>query len=131
MWQGGVMPAALPAVDASQPLCCAPLGDAAFAPQDDAVAVAARLRAMADANRVRILQALACCEGHEMTTTDVAAMLEVSPATANHHLRQLEGAGLLMARRDGAKVLYGLRLESVRAVARVLQIACGASCDCC
>ncbi|WP_084079380.1 helix-turn-helix transcriptional regulator [Demequina sp. NBRC 110057] len=125
------MPASLPQVDASEALCCAPLGDPGFAPEDDAVAIAARLRAMADANRVRILQALSCCEGHEMTTTDVAALLDVTPATANHHLRQLEGAGMVTARRDGAKVHYGLRLHSVRAVSRVLHVTCGASCACC
>ena len=123
------MPASLPVIDASAPLCCAPLGSAAFSPQEDAEQIAARLRAMADANRVRILQALSCCAGHEMTTTDVAALLEVTAATASHHLHQLERAGLVASRRDGARVQYGLRQDSVRAVAHALDISCGA--DCC
>ena len=123
------MPAALPVIDASATLCCAPLGTPGFAPDRDADQIAARLRAMADASRVRILQELSCCEGHALTTTDVAALLEVSAATANHHLRQLERAGLVEPRRDGARVLYGLRADNVRAVAAALTIGCAR--DCC
>jgi ArsR family transcriptional regulator len=125
------MPASLPVIDATEPLCCAPLGSAAFAAQDDAEQIAVRLRALADANRVRIVQALSCCDGHQMTTTDVAALLEVSPATASHHLRQLERAGLVASHRDGVKVQYGLRLDSVRAVSHALAVTCGAQCHCC
>ena len=123
------MPASLPVIDATEPLCCAPLGSAQFALDGDAEQIAARLRAMADANRVRIVQALSCCAGHEMTTSNVAELLEVSAATASHHLHQLERAGLVASRRDGARVQYGLRLDSVRAVAHALDVACGA--DCC
>lgn len=125
------MPAALPLIDTTEALCCAPLGSAAFSSVDDAEQVAARLRALADANRVRIIQALSCCEGHRMTTSDVADMLEVSAATANHHLRQLERAGLVTPEREGARVHYGLRLDSVNAVARTLSVTCGATCACC
>ena len=125
------MPAALPLIDATQTLCCAPLGSADFAPETDAEQIAARLRAMADANRVRIIQAMSCCPGHEMTTTDVATLLTVSAATASHHLHQLEKAGLVGARRDGARVHYGLRVDSVRAVSRVLDVACGTDGHCC
>ncbi|GIG54018.1 ArsR/SmtB family transcription factor [Demequina activiva] len=122
------MPASLPVIDATEPLCCAPLGSAQFAPDDDAEQIAARLRAMADANRVRILQQLSCCDGHEMTTTEVAGLLQVSAATASHHLHQLEKAGMVASRRDGARVQYGLRLDSVRAVAHALDVTCGARC---
>ncbi|WP_084128569.1 helix-turn-helix transcriptional regulator [Demequina sp. NBRC 110055] len=125
------MPTALPIVDASAPLCCAPLGSQDFSPHDDAVAIAARLRALADANRVRVIQALSCCDGHEMTTTEVAALLEVAAPTASHHLRQLETAGLVQGRRDGAKVHYGLRLDAMHAVSRALHVTCGAACRCC
>ncbi|WP_084038951.1 helix-turn-helix transcriptional regulator [Demequina sp. NBRC 110053] len=121
------MPASLPVIDASETLCCAPLGSAAFSPERDAAQIAARLRAMADAGRVRILQELSCCDGHALTTTEVATLLEVTAATANHHLRQLERAGLVAPRRDGARVLYALRADNVRAVAAALSIGC----DCC
>lgn len=122
------MPAALPVIDATAPLCCAPLGSAEFAPDQDADELAARLRAMADANRVRILQALSCCTDHRMTTTDVAGLLDVSAATANHHLRQLEKAGLVTPERDGARVQYSLQRSNVQAVGRALTMTCAAEC---
>jgi ArsR family transcriptional regulator len=125
------MPAQLPLIDATQPLCCPPLGASTPDPAADAEQIAARLRALADAGRVRIVGALACCEGHEMTTGDVAALLDVTDATASHHLKQLSEAGLVGSRRDGRRVLYRLDLESTRAVAAALTVQCGASCACC
>ncbi|MEX0913966.1 MAG: helix-turn-helix domain-containing protein, partial [Demequina sp.] len=125
------MPAALPTIDTTATLCCAPLGSAAWDATTDAQQIAARLRALADANRVRIVQALACCEGHEMTTTDVAHDLRVTDATASHHLKQLEKAGLVRPRRDGARVHYRLDLESTRAIATALNVTCGSGDSCC
>jgi len=123
------MPASLPVIDTRAPLCCPPLGSSDFSPETDAEQIAARLRAMADANRVRIIQELTCCPGNEITTTDAAAHLGVSIATANHHLQHLERAGLVATRRDGARVLYGLRADALRAVARTLDV-CGADGSC-
>jgi ArsR family transcriptional regulator len=124
------MPASLPVVEITGPLCCAPLGSAASHPAVDAEEIAARLRALADAGRVRIVAELARCDGHELTTRDVAGLLEVTDATANHHLKQLEKAGLVTARRDGARVLYRLDLGATRAIGTALAIECGAGCAC-
>jgi hypothetical protein len=41
-----------------------------------------------------------------LSTTELAARLSLSPATASHHLTVLRDAGLLTARRDGRAVLY-------------------------
>jgi ArsR family transcriptional regulator len=124
------MPATLPTVDTSQPLCCAPLGSADFDPQLDPVAVAARLRSLSDANRIRIVQELSCCEGHHLTTSEVARSLGVTDATASHHLKQLTKAGLLESQRDGSHVNYRLNIESMRAISGVLNVGCGAACAC-
>ena len=125
------MPALLPIIDTSQPLCCPPLGSASADPVDDAEQIAARLRALGDAGRVRIVSALACCEGHEMTTGEVARLLGVTDATASHHLHQLAEAGLVASRREGRRVFYRLDLGATRAIANVLAVTCGASCACC
>ncbi len=74
-------------------MCCAPLGEPSTDPETDALQIATRLKALADPSRIRIIQDLACCEDHEITTTDAATLLGVSEATANHHLKRLEGVG--------------------------------------
>jgi DNA-binding transcriptional ArsR family regulator len=125
------MPALLPITDTSAALCCAPLGSADWDAQRDAEGIAMRLRALADANRVRIVQALACCGGHELTTSAAAGLLGVTNATANHHLKQLEKAGLVRPRREGTLVHYKLDLSATRAIASALNVTCGSSDNCC
>lgn len=41
-----------------------------------------------------------------MSTTQLAGLLELTPATLNVHLKALQGAGILSARREGRAVLY-------------------------
>jgi DNA-binding transcriptional ArsR family regulator len=41
-----------------------------------------------------------------MSTTQLAALLDLTPATLNAHLKALQGAGMLSARRAGRAVLY-------------------------
>ena len=125
------MPAALPIVAVSGPLCCPPLGSPSFADADNVDQLATRLRALADANRIRLIQALTCCEGHALTTGDAAALLGVTEPTASHHLKQLERAGLITTARDGARVHHLVDIEAVRAVSGALAASCGASCGCC
>ncbi len=115
-----------PAVDA----CCTPIGQLAADPEANALDIAERLKALADAGRVRIVQDLACCVGHEMTTTDAAALLGVSEATANHHLKRLQLAGIVSPRRDAQKVFYRLDLGAVRELGAILQACCSANCQC-
>ena|SRR5690554_2198600 len=125
------MPKALPLVDVSGPVCCAPLGTPAAQPDVDADELASRLRALSDANRVRIVQELSCCEGHHLTTSEVARLLDVTDATANHHLKRLEAAHIVVPQRDGQRVEYVLNMETLRALGRVLNVSCGAPAGCC
>jgi len=125
------MPKALAVVDVSGPVCCAPLGVTSTDPGVDAEEIAARLRALSDANRVRIVQELSCCAGHRLSTSDVAQLLGVSDATANHHLKRLEAAAIVTPQRDGQRVDYVLHMESLRALGRVLHVSCGCGANCC
>ncbi len=122
------MPAPLPIVEVSGPLCCPPLGTREFSTVDDIGQLATRLRALADANRLRLVQELSCCAGHALTTTEAAAVLGVSAATASHHLKQLEKAGFISATREGVHVRHRLDLSAVRAVGGALAPFCDASC---
>jgi len=122
------MPAQLPIVSVSGPLCCPPLGSRAFSTVDDVDQLAARLRALSDGNRLRLVQELSCCEGHALTTTEAAALLGVTDATASHHLKQLEKAGFTTTKREGARVMHRLDLRAVRAVGGALAASCGSSC---
>ena len=110
--------------------CCAPIGQIAADPEANAIEIATRLKALADPSRIRIVQDLACCEGHEITTTDAATLLTVSEATANHHLKRLQRAEIVTPRRDAQRVYYRLNLEVLRQLGAVLQVRCAANCHC-
>ncbi|NTV39866.1 MAG: winged helix-turn-helix transcriptional regulator [Demequinaceae bacterium] len=110
--------------------CCAPIGQAAQDPEANANEIATRLKALADPSRVRIVQELACCSDHEITTTDAATFLDVSEATANHHLKRLQLAGIVTPRRDAQRVFYRLDLGALRQLGAILQACCAADCHC-
>jgi DNA-binding transcriptional ArsR family regulator len=123
------MPQTLPLIAATG-VCCAPIGEIAADPEANAVEIATRLKALADPSRIRIVQDLACCEGHEITTTDAATFLNVSEATANHHLKRLQQAEIVAPRRDAQRVYYRLNLDVLRQLGAVLQVKCSADCHC-
>src|SRR5664279_1377608 len=127
--ENGGMIRALPLV-ATTGACCAPIGQIAADPEANAIEIATRLKALADPSRIRIVQDLACCEGHEITTTDAAAFLNVSEATANHHLKRLQKAEIVTPRRDAQRVYYRLNLDLLRQLGSVLQVKCAANCHC-
>jgi len=62
------------------------------------------LRALLGATRATVLLVLT----QPRSTTEVASRLNLSAATASHHLHVLTGAGLIRGRRQGRRVLYGL-----------------------
>lgn len=74
-------------------------------------------KALADENRLKIVGLLAreSCSGEQL-----AAILDVKPATISHHLARLAEAGLVSARADGHFKLYALRLDAIHALAERL-----------
>ncbi|MDQ1682428.1 MAG: ArsR family transcriptional regulator, arsenate/arsenite/antimonite-responsive transcriptional [Frankiaceae bacterium] len=113
------MPKPLPLVDATATLCCAPLSAGALS-FDDAVAVAKRLKAVADPVRLRLLSMLADAPEDGCCTCDLAPAVGVGEATVSHHLRQLFEAGLVTKSRAGMNVFYRPVPEALEALARVL-----------
>lgn len=118
-----VMPKALPVIDMSAPVCCAPVAAGPIS-DDDALAVALRLKAIADPARVKIMSHLFSSEEREATGGDLAAVLGLRESTVSHHLAQLRNAGLVVAERRGTNVFYRVKPEALQALCVVLDPTC-------
>jgi ArsR family transcriptional regulator, arsenate/arsenite/antimonite-responsive transcriptional repressor len=117
------MPKALPSLDMT-----APVGSAALAagPLDaaDALAIALRLKALADPIRVQLMSLILARPDTGVCTCDMAPAVELSEATVSHHLKQLRDAGLVEGRRKGTNVYYRARLDALGALCRVIDPEC-------
>lgn len=65
--------------------------------------IVARLAALADATRNRLLLVL---EEHELTVTELCAVLRLPQSTVSRHLKVLADDGWVVSRADGASRLY-------------------------
>jgi ArsR family transcriptional regulator, arsenate/arsenite/antimonite-responsive transcriptional repressor len=121
-WHDGPMPKALPVIDTSAPICCAPVA-AAPMDADAALEVAVRLKALADPVRVRLMSLLLASD--EVCTCDLAPAVGLTEATVSHHLSVLRKAGLIDdGERRGMNVYYRARPDSLGALCRVLDPNC-------
>ena len=113
------MPKPLPSLDTTAPVCCSTLASGPVS-QDDALAIALRLKALADPVRVRLMSLVMACADTGACTCDLAPAVGVTEATASHHLKQLRDAGLVEGTRKGTNVFYRPRLEALGALSRVI-----------
>ena len=117
----GLMPKALPVIDATSIVCCAPVAAAPMG-ADDAVEVAVRLKAVADPTRLRLLSLLLSQD--EVCVCDLAPPVGLTEATVSHHLAQLRKAGLIEGERRGMNVYYRARRDALSALAGILDPDC-------
>ncbi|MEV5837655.1 Rv2640c family ArsR-like transcriptional regulator [Nocardia sp. NPDC052112] len=117
------MPKALPVIDMSAPVCCAPV---AAAPIDQAAAleVALRLKAIADPVRVQLMSLLLTSPNGEENGGDLATRVGLSESTVSHHLGQLRKAGLVESERRGMNILHRARRDALAALCLVLDPNC-------
>jgi DNA-binding transcriptional ArsR family regulator len=116
------VPKALPALDVSDPICCAPVASAPM-DEDTALEVALRLKALADPVRVRLMSLLLAQD--ELCTCELAPAVGLTEGTVSHHLSVLRKAGLISdGARRGMNVFYTARRESLTALCRVIDPAC-------
>jgi ArsR family transcriptional regulator, arsenate/arsenite/antimonite-responsive transcriptional repressor len=117
------MPKALPVIDMSAPVCCAPV---AAGPVDDAAAleVALRLKALADPARVKLMSLLLSAPAGEMNSGELAMTVALTESTVSHHLTQLRKAGLVESDRQGMNVYHRARRDSLIALCAVLDPNC-------
>lgn len=118
----GVVPKALPLLDTSAPICCAPVAAAPMS-EGDALEVALRLKALADPVRVRLMSLLLAAD--EVCTCDLAPAVGLTEATVSHHLSVLKKAGLVSeGERRGMNVFYEVRRDALGALCRVIDPSC-------
>lgn len=117
------MPKTLPALDTTAPAGCATLASGPVT-EADALAIALRLKALADPVRVRLMSLVLAQAEDGACTCDLAPAVGVSEATASHHLRQLREAGLVEGTRKGTNTFYRPRLASLGALCRILDPTC-------
>lgn len=117
------MPKALPVIDMSAPVCCAPV---AAGPVDDdaALEVALRLKALADPARVKVMSLLFSASDGEVNSGELAAQLGLTESTISHHLSQLRKAGLVESERRGMSVYHRGRRDALVALCVVLDPNC-------
>jgi ArsR family transcriptional regulator, arsenate/arsenite/antimonite-responsive transcriptional repressor len=123
MWQDGVMPKALPVIDTTAPVCCAPVAAGPMS-DSDALQVALRLKALADPARVKIVSHLFSSSAGEEISGDLAAILDLSESTVSHHLNQLRKAGLVVSDRRGMNVFHRVRPDALQALCAALDPSC-------
>lgn len=117
------MPRSLPVVDVSAPICCSPIG-AGPVSEVDALALALRLKALADPVRIRLLSLLMSAGSDQISAGALAESVGVSAATASHHLAQLRNTGLVASQRQGVHVFYQAERVNLEALRTVLATCC-------
>ena len=74
-------------------------------------------KALSDENRLKIAGLLA---QKSLCVEELAAILDLSPATVSHHLHKLVEAGLVEASAEGYYNVYSLRAETLREMSKRL-----------
>jgi len=115
------MPKALPVIDMSAPLCCAPVAAGPIS-DGDALEIAMRLKAIADPVRVKTMSYL--FSAGEQSSGELADILDLSESTVSHHLTQLRTAGLIISERRGMNMFHRVRPEALLALCLVLDPHC-------
>jgi DNA-binding transcriptional ArsR family regulator len=118
------MPKPLPMLLDLAPIDVTPLGDEPSLSEVDAIALAVRLKALADPTRLRLLVFMLDQPEQEACTCELAPFVGLSEPTVSHHLKRLEGAGLVTKERRGMSVHYRVVPEAIHAIAKVLHMAC-------
>ncbi len=99
--------------------CCAPLTRAPIS-HDNAVSLAASLKALADPARLRILSMISAHADGEACVCDLTEPLGLSQPTVSHHLRILAEAGFLEREKRGTWAFFRVSDGAIEAIAALL-----------
>lgn len=100
--------------------CCAPLAEQALTePQADVLA--ARMKALADPARLRLLSLILASADGEACTCDLVEPLGLSQPTVTHHLRRLADAGMVSGQRRGRWTYYRVQTRALDEIVSALR----------
>lgn len=80
--------------------------------------------ALSQETRLRLLRLLVVAGHDGIAAGLLAEKLEVSPSNVSFHLKELERAGLVSARRDSRSIIYRAAFEQVSGLIRFLMEDC-------
>jgi ArsR family transcriptional regulator len=100
--------------------CCAPLAAAGMS-GEDAATTAQVFKALADPNRVRIVNLLANAGG-PVCVCDLTPQLGLSQPTVSFHLKKLATAGLLRREQRGVWAYYSIDRSALDRLATVFRL---------
>ena len=118
------MPKPLPVLDPvpTAQVCCVPLTASPLS-AEDAIELSARLKALADPARLRLVSLLLASENGELCTCDVTEPLGLSQPTVSHHFKVLHRAGIVTGERRGTWTFYRVVPEALAGLASVISPA--------
>jgi ArsR family transcriptional regulator len=99
--------------------CCTPLGGSTLS-ESEAAELERLFKALADRNRLRILNCLLQAGGEPVCVCEFQPALGISQPTVSHHLKQLVGAGLLEREKRGTFAYYALKPGALERVSSLL-----------
>lgn len=103
----------LPVID-----CCTPLAGSSLS-EDESGELEAVMKALADRQRLRIVNMLARASGEAVCVCEFEPFLGLSQGTVSHHLKKLVDAGLVERESRGTRSYFSLvpgALDAVREV---------------
>lgn len=102
--------------DSPNELCCPPVTGTVL-DDEQAMVLAARLKALADPVRLRLVSLVACSPQGEVCACDLPTVLDRKQPTISHHLKLLVEAGILEREQRGKWAWFSLRpgaLDEIR-----------------
>ena len=86
-----------------------------------AIRLAAKLKALSDPVRLRLLSIVASHHGGEACVCDLSAGIELTQPTISHHLKVLRTAGLLDCERRASWVYYRVNRTVLQQLSQLLE----------
>lgn len=99
--------------------CCSPVVGQVITPTA-AATVAARLKALADPTRLRLVSLVAAHDDQEACVCDLTEPVGLSQPTVSHHLKILVEAGILTREQRGKWAYYQLIPQTLADLARLI-----------